>query len=282
MTSVLEDGRRISWAEYGRASGVPLLFLHGTPGSRLQVRRMHGPAMAAGIRVVAPERPGYGASDPVPGGVTFTGYADDLRQLLDHLELPMVTLGGASGGGGFALATAILHPERVTRLVLISAAVPAPRSALRGMSPPLRVLLWLAAHTPGPTERLLAAQLSTDLASAASVRRRRRLPAADRRLFDDPTWRAHFADDFREAFRQGPRATVHDLRPWREPLGVNLVNLTVETVLLHGSDDVNVPIGIARWFAAQVPSSRLIETPGAAHLFTLEHPEVILEWVAPR
>jgi pimeloyl-ACP methyl ester carboxylesterase len=50
--------------------------------------------------VVAPERPGYGASDPVPTGISCAAYADDLRQLLDHLELPTVTLCGVSGGGG--------------------------------------------------------------------------------------------------------------------------------------------------------------------------------------
>jgi pimeloyl-ACP methyl ester carboxylesterase len=60
---------------------------------------------------------------------------------------------------------------------------------------------------------------------------------------------------------------------------VDVADLTVDTVLLHGADDANVPIGIARWLAAQVPASRLIETPGAAHLFTLERPQLILDLV---
>ena len=105
------------------------------------------------------------------------------------------------------------------------------------------------------------------------------MPAADRRVFDDPRWRASFEQDFREALRQGPSAAVQDLRAGRGGLGVDVADLTVDTVLLHGVDDVNVPIGIARWLGAQVPSSRLIETPGAGHLFTLERPELILELV---
>ena len=105
------------------------------------------------------------------------------------------------------------------------------------------------------------------------------MPAADRRVFDDPTWRAAFTDDFREALRQGPAAAVQDLALGRGALGADLVDLSVETVLLHGVDDGNVPIGITRWLAAQVPSSRLIEVPGAAHLFTLQRPELILELV---
>jgi pimeloyl-ACP methyl ester carboxylesterase len=250
MTAELADGRRISWAEYGSPSGAPLVLLHGTPGSRLQFQSLHAAATAHGVRVVTPERPGYGLSDPAPGGVTYIGYADDLRQLLDHLELPTVTLAGVSGGGGFALVAAIVLPERIRRLVLVSAGLPAPGAALRGMSPAVRMLLWLAARAPGLTGRLLASQASADLDSATSRLGRRSMPEADRRVFDDPTWRASFEED-----------------------------LTVDTVLLHGVDDVNVPIGIARWLAAQVPSSRLIETPGAGHLFTLERPQLVLDLV---
>src|SRR3712207_6123597 len=115
------DVRVISWAEYGDPAGRPPPLLHGTPGSRLQYRGMDRPAAAAGVRLITPEGPGYGASDPVPGGVTFVSYSDDLRQLLEHLGMPSVPLAGASGGAGFALATAIVHPFRCARLVLVSA-----------------------------------------------------------------------------------------------------------------------------------------------------------------
>jgi pimeloyl-ACP methyl ester carboxylesterase len=276
MTASLDDGRRVSWGEYGSAAGSPLVLLHGTPGSRLQWRFLHEPALASGVRVVAPDRPGYGRSDPVPGGVTFTGYADDLRQLLDRLELPTVTLAAASGGGGFALAAAIVHPHRVRRLLLVSAAYPAPSATRRGMAAPVRALLFLAAHAPWLTGRLLGAQQSADLDAPVSRLAVRRMPAADRRVFADPTWQAHFAEDMHEGLQQGPDAAVQDLRLGRGALGVDVADLSVDTVLLHGVEDVNVPIGIARWLKAQVPASRLIETEGAAHLFTLERPELIL------
>jgi pimeloyl-ACP methyl ester carboxylesterase len=278
LTAVLADGRRISWDEYGSPSGSPLVLLHGTPGSRLQWRFLHEPAVASRVRVVAPDRPGYGGSDPMRGA-TFTGYADDLRQLLDHLELPTVTLAAASGGGGFALASAIVHPQRVRRLLLVSAAYPAPRATLRGMAAPVRALLFLAAHAPWLARRLLAAQQSADLDAPVSRLAVRRMPAADRRVFADPMWQAHFAEDMHEALRQGPDAAVQDLRLGRGALGVDVTELSVDTVLLHGVEDVNVPIGIARWLSSQVPASRLIEMPGAAHLFTLERPELILESV---
>jgi pimeloyl-ACP methyl ester carboxylesterase len=280
MTATLADGRRISWAEYGEPAGAPLVLLHGTPGSRLQFRFMHEPALAAGVRLVTPERPGYGGSDPVPGGVTFTGYADDLGQLLDHLGLASVTLGGASGGGGFAVAAAVAHPQRVNRLILISAGLPAPRTALRGMAFPVRALLFLAVRAPRLAGRLIAAQLTADLDSPIARLARRRMHAGDRRLFDDPAWRARFTEDFREALRQGPGAAVDDLgQAHRDPHGADLAHLVVDTVLVHGSEDVNAPVGIARWVASQVPRARLVELPEAGHLSALEQPELVLGWV---
>jgi pimeloyl-ACP methyl ester carboxylesterase len=278
LTATLADGRRISWAEYGRSAGAPLVMLHGTPGSRLQFQWMHGPAAAAGIRVIAPERPGYGASDAAPG-ITFSAYAEDLRQLLDHLQLPRVTLCGVSGAGGFALTAACAHPERFERLILVSAGLRAPRAARRGTALPVRLLLFLSRHAPGLTGRLLSAQLSADPNSAVSRAGTRFMPADDRRLFDAPEWRRRFDEDFREALEQGPGAAVHDLALGGGPLGLDPAEVTVETVLLHGAEDVNVPVGIARWVAAQVPSARLIEQRAAGHLFSLERPELIFEWV---
>ena len=279
MTATLADGRRMSWAEYGSADGAPLVMLHGTPGSRLQFQWMHERATAAQIRLIAPERPGYGASDRMPGGTTFLAYADDLRQLLDHLELPTATMCGVSGGGGFALVAAIAYPERFERLILVSAGLPSPRVARRGMAVPVRLLLLLARYAPGLTGRLLTAQLSADPNSAVSRAGRRFMPASDRRLLDAPEWRRRFDEDFREALKQGPGAAVRDLALGAGPLGVDPVDLTVETVLLHGTEDVNVPVGTARWLAAQVSSARLIELRESGHLFSLERPELVLESV---
>jgi pimeloyl-ACP methyl ester carboxylesterase len=105
------------------------------------------------------------------------------------------------------------------------------------------------------------------------------MPISDRQVFEAPAWRRRFDEDVRTALEQGPGAAVQDLALGTRPLGVDVADLTVETVLLHGTEDVNVPISIARWVAAHVPSPRLIEQPEAAHLFSLEQPQLILEWV---
>ena len=65
-TLQLADGRRLGWAEYGDPSGRPVLAFHGTPACRLLYAPADQPAASKGLRLVAPDRPGYGLSAPKP------------------------------------------------------------------------------------------------------------------------------------------------------------------------------------------------------------------------
>src|SRR4029079_13148344 len=70
----LADGRRVAVAEWGQPGGRPVFLLHGMPGSR----RMCPDATAtweAGVRLIVPDRPGYGGSDPAPGAAGADGGA---------------------------------------------------------------------------------------------------------------------------------------------------------------------------------------------------------------
>ncbi|MEV6347359.1 alpha/beta fold hydrolase [Actinoplanes sp. NPDC051851] len=69
---------------------------------------------------------------PARTGAGFHEWDADVIVLLDHLGLDRTALAGISGGGGYALAAAQRHPDRIDRLVLACAMVPgAPRSTLR-------------------------------------------------------------------------------------------------------------------------------------------------------
>ncbi|KAF1995691.1 hypothetical protein P154DRAFT_580566 [Amniculicola lignicola CBS 123094] len=63
QTMKLADGRTIGYAEYGPKDGLPTLLHHGTPGSRLS-SSMTKTAYDMNLRLICPERPGYGLSDP--------------------------------------------------------------------------------------------------------------------------------------------------------------------------------------------------------------------------
>ena len=69
-----------------------------------------------GLRLVSVSRPGYGASTPTPPGLASVGR--QVLKLADLLGLPTFGTFGSSGGGPFALATAAVAPDRVTRVVV--------------------------------------------------------------------------------------------------------------------------------------------------------------------
>lgn len=118
---VVSDGRRVQIAEWGPSDGRPLLFLHGTPGSRLLCPDLAA-TEAAGMRHLSIDRPGYGRSDPFPGLLTNTTVTVDIVQVLDQLNLERVAVVGWSGGGRYALALGALAPDRVTAIAVVCGA----------------------------------------------------------------------------------------------------------------------------------------------------------------
>src|SRR4051794_20980312 len=115
----LASGGRLAFRCYGPADGRPILYLHGFASSRLE------PAMAAellprfGARIVAFDRPGYGGSDPLPGG-DVRAVAALLLEGMTRIGLDRTALCGVSAGAPYALAMASLAPGRVRRLALLS------------------------------------------------------------------------------------------------------------------------------------------------------------------
>src|SRR6185295_2497152 len=82
----LSDGRMLCYAEYGDPQGKPLLYFHGGPGSRLDMAPAEATFLEHGIRMIAPDRPGMGQSDR-KGNRTLLDWADDIAELIDHLNL---------------------------------------------------------------------------------------------------------------------------------------------------------------------------------------------------
>ncbi len=112
---VLSCGRRV---EYGDLKGLPVFALHGTPGSRLMFALSDHAARDRGLRLIAPERPGYGLSD-YRHSATLFDHARDIATLAEALGFEQFAIIGVSGGGPYAVAVAAALPRRVTLLALV-------------------------------------------------------------------------------------------------------------------------------------------------------------------
>jgi len=103
-------------------AGRPLVLLHGGLGSG----EMFGPVMpqlSARHQVIAPDLQGHGRTADIDRPIDIRLMADDIAACIDHLGLDKPDVVGYSLGGGVAFQVAVRHPDKVRRLVMVSANV---------------------------------------------------------------------------------------------------------------------------------------------------------------
>jgi pimeloyl-ACP methyl ester carboxylesterase len=274
----LPDGRRLGYRVFGVADGMPLVALHGTPASSLLFRLADEAARDRNVRLIAPDRPGYGRSTPCPG-YALARWAGDIPPLLEHLGIGRFRVLGVSGGGPFAVALAALIPERVEGLGLVSPIGLLDPEARCSLSP---VQALLFRHLPcHARSRRLALALSAPLMRKAPNLviglTAAWLGAADRRMLSDPAGRAAIADAMREAVAQGAAGIDDDLRLFGNDWGLPLADIRAPALVWQGLSDRLVPPGSAFALHQRIGSSRVIELPAAGHFWVLAHVGEVLD-----
>jgi pimeloyl-ACP methyl ester carboxylesterase len=132
-TLILPDGRKLGYAQYGLQTGHAILYLHGLPGSRLEVAFLDTIAVRLEARIIAVDRPGYGWSSPHPNR-TILDHVKDVEHLAERLELDTYAVLGISGGGPYVLACAAYLPADKLKAVSIVCGLGPPDIGNRGMN----------------------------------------------------------------------------------------------------------------------------------------------------
>ena len=261
MAVVATDGTRLHVAVHGQ--GPPVVLLHGLAcAGRMWddvVERL-----AVTHRVIVPDLRGHGASRDVVGGFGLAQQADDVRSLLEALELDDVVLVGHSAGGYAALELVCLHPglarERLRRLITVG-------TAGTLIHPWERMVLRFAAS------RLFYGALAAPLLGRQLVRRA---------AFGGRP-RAEWVEATRAMALACPRATK---AAWvraiagtsvQDRLGSSVV--TPVTVATGSLDTAATPARAAELAAACGPLGSLVILEGAGHMAPLEQPQAIADLV---
>lgn len=263
-TARLDTAREVAYAEYGDPAGRPVLFLHGTPGSRRLAALFDRDAREQSVRLLAPDRPGYGRSPAWPDRSIDDADAF-VTAVLDDAGVDRADLVAFSGGAPYALAAAAARPTRFERVDLVSGATP---PAVSETTPAVqRLLAGLARTAPSVVGGLfrgqawLAGRLDPSFVLAQYTAAERAEPVSDGAA---ETVRA----DFVEAFAGGASGAVTEFRETATEWPIDYTAIDAEIRLRHGERDTNVPIEGARRLETRIPTATL-RSLDTDHLGTL-------------
>lgn len=277
----LGDGRRVAWREYGKSSGPAVFALHGLPGSRLKFSACDAPASRSGLRIIAPDRWGYGSTDPHPDP-SLQAFADDIAAVADHLGLAQFAVMGVSAGGPYAAAVAAALSGRVTAAALVSPVGPIAGERDIGIGAFHRFCFGPLARSPlalrsvfAPYRRLMLSNPSAGLAISMA-----RIPAADRRILATAGVRDRLCDTFEEGVKPGVGGLCTDMAIFGRSWDVDLSQSRAPARVWIGDADRNVPIEAAKGLAKKLPQCEVVILNGEGHLWVALHYADVLDWIA--
>jgi pimeloyl-ACP methyl ester carboxylesterase len=302
----LPDGRTLAYAEYGLATGYPVLYFHGFPSSRLEPGSVAHLATRQGLRLIAPDRPGFGLSTFHPGR-KITSWPADVSVLASHLGLVRFAILGGSGGGPYALACAQALPHSQMSAVGVLAGAPPWEAGIKDVM----WSSWLTAlavnNAPGASTVVVDATVGGTRRLVETEWARRRIEQwlegmenkveelrkekgesakeadeEDEQSLTIQMRRERLLRRLYEAFSQGSAASVQEAqlltqRNW----GFRFKDVHYDCVQMwHGTHDVNAPVTMIRWMAARLPHCELREYD-STHFTLVSHLEDILRQLVP-
>jgi pimeloyl-ACP methyl ester carboxylesterase len=265
-------GRKLAYAEYGAKDGRAVLYFHGFPSSRREARLLHEAAVATGARIIAPDRPGYGASDHDPNR-TMADWAEDCAVLAERLGLEHFCILGVSGGGPYALSCARYLPERlpdsITGCTLVCPLGAIYIDALLDLMNPAARASLSVGQQPGWVQGLVYGSPTTAMLThwPSLVEQFRHIgaPAPDQAVLGEGDT-AHILNlTIADAMANGAPGARRDLQLYTSDWGIDFAAIDLPIRIWHGTADGTVPIDHARWYAEHLPKAQLTELPGEGH-----------------
>lgn len=225
-------GSKLYYESHGE--GRPVVFVHGSGGNHASwFHQIH--AFSGRCRVIVYDQRGFGNSEDLDGSGR-TGMVEDLRGLLDHLEIARAVLVAQSLGGGTCAGFTVRHPARVAGLVLCD--------TLTGIRLPPEVAPLMA---------------EVNKRTAGLPQATRVLGSQTRERFPEKAVLYTQLASF-NSYRFGAMPGAFD------PIDPAALAATgVPILYVVGTDDILYPPDCIRRVQALVPNSELVEIPAVGH-----------------
>jgi 3-oxoadipate enol-lactonase len=253
MGTARVNGINLYYEEHGE--GEPLLWVGGLGANVREIPHLIR-SYSRWSRFICFDARGCGRSDKPPDEYSIAGLADDAAALLDHLGVASALVYGSSMGGMVAQELALLHPTKVRALVLGCTT----GGAARGSRPSPETVRRIAANQSLTGDAALEAGWRLGYSDGFIERNRDALLAMARDA-------ARFAAPRDSYMRQVIAAAKHDA--WER---LHLIACPV--LIIHGADDVMVPVENAYLLKRHIPHAELQVLPGAGHGYNLEAQEL--------
>jgi pimeloyl-ACP methyl ester carboxylesterase len=242
----------------------PLVFIHGLSGSWPNWLEQL-PIFAATHRVITLDLPGFGYSPMPRETISIAGYAHLLDRLLDRLEVSAAAVIGNSMGGFIGAELAISFPQRVERLVLVSAAglsTHEPRGStavLPAMRALERTLMATSAWAASKSDEVVRRARLRDAALGVVVRHPEKLSAA------------LATEQVRGAGKPGFVQALESI--FHYEIRDRLPKIACPTLIVWGEQDRLISVRDADVFAELIPNSRKVVFGDTGHVAMLERPD---------
>ncbi len=269
----LKDGRKIGIAEYGKPDEIPVMFFHGTPGSRLLYEGDDEVSMKLGVRLISLDRPGFGESTPKPNR-TLLDWPDDVEEVADSLGLGRFSVIGVSGGGAYAAACAYKIPNRLYSVALVSSATPfvngkAPQTMMRANKIAFflsRKAPWLVKMSYKAQKKLLEEQPVKFMQHTKEGNKH--LHEWDRQFLQTDEQVRSLMMHFGEAFKYSVDECANEPALLSKPWGFSFGDILAPVDIWHGEEDQMAPVVEMKKHAPTVPNGEAHYIPKAGHFLT--------------
>jgi pimeloyl-ACP methyl ester carboxylesterase len=227
----------------------------------------------AGLRIIAPDRPGIGMSDFKPGR-GFSDWPKDVAGLADSLGLQRSALLGNSGDGAYVAACAAAIPKRVTAVVIVSGAWRMDAPEVAANLPFVNRMFWILARRFSPGLRVLLNTMRGPGKSSRDTelaKMRAHLAPIDFATLSEPGRLEAVQLSIHECLRAGTKGAAWDIGLYVRPFDFSVASIRIPLHVFHGTEDRNVPLALVRSVVRHIPTATLTEFVNDAHLSSLCH-----------